>query len=288
MFRAYCTFLAQSKSPPPAIHCIHQGTHIIAGSATILFRRAWPTAVTWRFGKDQGKQSCKGKREGGRRKDRYERTVVYSKDNAAMKSPCSPRHSSRGTLWCWPNVPTCERSVMLQAIVARYPAIRFKLWLVPPNQPPEWETHGPPTNTSNSQRLLAKNWHGLHNWPADLRKWPRLHCNVCRPHDKKSTWASLQENNRCPGSRVHIHRRHGPPTWSAPRGCIGPRCTFHSRLFERSWEDSADKAAHVYGIPSRNGWSLWKLKQHGCTLIVWLRNSRSSQFGWLPAIRRVC
>jgi len=49
----------------------------------ILFGREWPAVVMWRFGKNTGKQNSKGKRGGGRRKGRYERTVVYSKDDAA-------------------------------------------------------------------------------------------------------------------------------------------------------------------------------------------------------------
>jgi len=59
----------------------------MGGSAMILFGREWPTVVTWRFGKDTGKQNGKGKREGGRQKGRYERMVVYSKDDAAMNPP---------------------------------------------------------------------------------------------------------------------------------------------------------------------------------------------------------
>jgi hypothetical protein len=55
----------------------------MAGSATILVGTEWPTLVAWRFGEDTGKQN----REGGRRKGRYERTVVYSKDDAMTKPP---------------------------------------------------------------------------------------------------------------------------------------------------------------------------------------------------------
>jgi hypothetical protein len=43
--------------------------------------------VTWRFGKDTGKQNSKGKREGGSQKGRDERTVVYYKDDAATNPP---------------------------------------------------------------------------------------------------------------------------------------------------------------------------------------------------------
>jgi len=59
----------------------------MGGSAMILFGREWATVVTWRFGNDTGKQNSNGKREGGRRKGRYERTVVYSKDDAATNPP---------------------------------------------------------------------------------------------------------------------------------------------------------------------------------------------------------
>ena len=31
------------------------------------------------------------------------------------------------------------------------------------NEQPEWETHTSPTATSDSQRMLAMNWHRLHN-----------------------------------------------------------------------------------------------------------------------------
>jgi hypothetical protein len=70
----------------------------MGGSATILYGREWPTVVKWRFVKDTGKHNSKGKREGGRRKGRYERTVAYSKDDAAMNPPRGPQHCSRGTL----------------------------------------------------------------------------------------------------------------------------------------------------------------------------------------------
>jgi hypothetical protein len=56
---------------------------IMGGSATILFGREWSTVVMWRFGKDTGKRN----REGGRRKGRFERTVVYSKDDATTNPP---------------------------------------------------------------------------------------------------------------------------------------------------------------------------------------------------------
>jgi len=59
----------------------------MGGSATILFGREWPTVVMWRFGKDTGYQNREGKREGERRKGRYERTDVYRKDSAAKNSP---------------------------------------------------------------------------------------------------------------------------------------------------------------------------------------------------------
>ena len=169
----------------------------------------------WRFGKNTGKQNSKGKRGGGRRKGRYERTVVYSKDDAATNPRWSPQHSSRGTLPCWPTILTYERPVFLEANVAGYSAIHCRLWLVPPNEPPEWITLGPPTTTSNSQRPLAKNCYRLHNRPADVGKWPRLRCNLSRSPDKERALASLQEISRFPGLRAHIHRRHCLPTWSA-------------------------------------------------------------------------
>jgi len=72
----------------------------MGGSATIQFGREWPTVVTWRFGKDTGKQNSKGKREGERWKGRYERTVVYSNDDAVTNSPLGPQHPSWGTIRC--------------------------------------------------------------------------------------------------------------------------------------------------------------------------------------------
>jgi len=86
-------------------------------STTILFGREWPTVVVWIFGKEAGGEKGKEKREGrrgsgdhgksnreggrqkgreggirkgregGRGKGREERTVVYSKDDAASNPP---------------------------------------------------------------------------------------------------------------------------------------------------------------------------------------------------------
>jgi len=86
-FGAYCTLLVQPKFSLPAIHCIDQGRQIMGGNKTILFGREWPTVVMWRCGKDTVELNCKGKRERGRPKGRYERMVEYSKDNAATNPP---------------------------------------------------------------------------------------------------------------------------------------------------------------------------------------------------------
>jgi len=199
MVQAYCTLLSQPKSPPSAVHCTNRGLPILGVSAMILFGSEWPTVVTCRFAKDIGKQNRKGKgkgrrgrggdnregkREGGRRKARYEGMVVYSKIHAATIATWSPRHRSRWTLSCWPNVLMHERLVFLGDNVAQYSAICWRLWLVPSKSPPERATHGPPTPTSYSQMPLTQNRHRLHNRPADLRQWPPLNCDVPRPHDK--------------------------------------------------------------------------------------------------------
>jgi len=84
---------------------------------------------------------------------------VYSKDDAVSNPPRGPRHSSRGTLRCGPNVLTHERPVFLEANMARYPVLRSGLRLMLSNQSPERETQGPPTTTSCSRRLLAENRH---------------------------------------------------------------------------------------------------------------------------------
>jgi len=255
MVRAYCTLLGQPKSLPPTIHRVSKRMQIMGVSTTILFGRKWPTVVTWRFGEEAGGEKGKEKqegwrgsgdhgkskregerqkdREGGSGKGREERTVVYSKDDAASNPPWGPWHSSRGTLRCRPNILMHERPEFLEANVARYPVLRTGLRLMPSNQSPEQETHRPPTTTSCSRRLLAKNRHWLYNQPAGRGKWPRLHYNVCRPYDKESTLASQQKNNWRPGFCAHIHRRHCPSTRSASRGCIGRWCTHHSRLLER-------------------------------------------------------
>jgi len=303
MVRAYCTFFGQPKSPSPAIHCIYQRTQIMGGSATVRFVGELPTVATGRFRTDVGGDKCKGKETGwrrrggdnhkgetvrGRRKGREERTVVYSKDDVVMNPPWSPPHSSRGTLWCGPNVLMHERPVFLVVNVVRYTEICCGLWLMPSIQPPEQQTHWPPATTSYCQWAFAKNRHQLHNQHADLGKWPSLHCNVCWPPHTVSTWACLQENNLHPSLCVNIHRRHHPPTWSAPRGCIRPWCTFHSRLLERGCEASAYKDANVYSVPSRHRWSLCELEWDGHTLLAWPCQSWSSQFRWLPPISGVC
>jgi len=126
MVWAYCAFLGLPKSPPPAIDRIRERTQIMGVSTTILFGRERPTAATWGFIKQTGQGKCKGKEEGrrgsgdngkntreggrqtgwegGRRKGREERMVVYSKDDAASNPPWGPPHSSRGTLRRGPNI----------------------------------------------------------------------------------------------------------------------------------------------------------------------------------------
>lgn len=155
-------------------------------------------------------------------------------------------------------------------------------------QPPEWETHEPPPTTSNRRSPLAKNQHWLYNPPGDVREWPQLHCNVCWPQDKESTCTSLQENNRCPVLCTYIHPCHHLSTRSATRSGIAPRRMHHSSFLVRCCEDSADEAANVDSILSRNRWSLWELAWDGCTLLTWLHNSLSNQLGWLPRIGRQC
>ena len=157
-----------------------------------------------------------------------------------------------------------------------------------------WTNHqsGKPMGLLQPLPIAKSSWQRLRiDFMTDLPmtgKWPRLHCNVCRPHDQESTLAILHDNNRCSCPRAHLHLGHHLPRQSASRGCIGPQCALPSRLLERSGQDSADKAAHVYGVPSKNGWSLWKLRQEGCTWFAWLRNSRLSPMGRLPAISAVC
>jgi hypothetical protein len=56
---------------------------------------------------------------------------------------------------------------------------------------------------------------------------------------------------------------------------------------ERSCVDPAEKAAHVYGIPSRNRWSLWGLNHDNHMLFASLYNSWQGQLGPLPSIGRV-
>jgi len=194
----------------------------------ILFGREWTTVVTWRFRNETGREECRGKeeewwgsgdngkdkrdegsregQEGGTRKGREQRTVVYSKNDAASNPLWGRWHSSRGTLrWGW-HVPTHERPIFPEASVAWYTMLCTGLRLMPSNQPPERETHWPPIATFYSQRPLAKNRHRLYNRPAGLGKWLRLHCNVCRPHDKESTLASLQKTiDALAFVRIFIH-----------------------------------------------------------------------------------
>jgi len=227
MVWTYCTFLGQPKCPPPAIHCICNRTQNMAVSTTILFWRDWPTVVTWRFENEIGREKCKGKeeerqgswniskdnseggrqkgREGGRWKSREERAVVYSKDYAVLNPPSGPWHSSRGTLRCRPNILMHERLIFLEVNVAQYPSLHSGLRLLTLNQPPEGETHGSPSATSYSERPVINNRHWLYNPPARLGKWPRLHCNVCRPHDKEWTLPSLPKNNWYSSLCTHIH-----------------------------------------------------------------------------------
>lgn len=106
------------------------------------------------------------------------------------------------TLRCGPNVYTHNKPQLLEENKEQYPSLRSGLQRLPSNQSPERETHAPATATSYSQRPPVNSYHQLYNRPAGPRKWPRLHCNVCLPHDKKSTLASLQKTIDAPAIAV--------------------------------------------------------------------------------------
>jgi len=183
--QSYCIFLGQPKSLPPAIHCIYQKIRIMGISATVIFGREWHIVVIWRYGKETGGDKCKGKEEeqrrrggdncqgnqkGRRRKGREERMVVYSNDNTVKNDPWGPLHSTWGTLWWGWKVLVHGRLVFLGDNIEWYWVIHCGLQLMPMNQPPEQESHGPSTTTFYCQRLLAKNCDWLRNWPANLGK----------------------------------------------------------------------------------------------------------------------
>jgi len=242
MLWAYCIVIGSPKSLPPAIHAIYETMQSMSVCTNNLCGREWPTMVVWRIGKETGWVKSKHKREEGRRKDREggrwrgndARMVAYSEHDAAPYPPWGSRLSSRGTLQCGRNLPTHEWLVFHEANVAQYPARWWGLRCIPLNKPPEGDTHGPHTTACYSQRLLVKNQLQHLNLPAGFRLWPRLHHNVCRSHDKDSTLASQQKNNRHPSLCEHIHLYYHPARHSASRGCIGPWCILHNRLFERS------------------------------------------------------
>jgi len=149
------------------------------------------------------------------------------------------------------------------------------------------QSHASHTTTSSNYRSLPEYWHRPCNQPANLEKWPRLHSNVCGSQEKLTTLASLQGNNQYLGLSVHIYRQYCAPTLGAWQGCIGPPCIVYSMLLEKCYEDSADQAADINGIPFSQKWSLHKLKQDGFTVLPWLCNSSSRQFGQLAPIQKV-